>query len=197
MHRPRTTRSLVVAALSILFESTARAQPTASVAVAEFAARPQEQSHWCWAASIQALFLTKGIEVEQSAIVTAAYGRLVNATAPGFEGTLRLLNAIVVDVQGNLWRVRANAGPTYPEALWLVRRFQASVPVMIRFRDPSANHSIVLNGGTYYTSAASAFLGWQTPSAYDPFFGRDMTIDATNIPRYVYGTFEVSIRSAR
>jgi hypothetical protein len=170
------------------------AQETEDIEVAGFEGRQQEASNWCWAASIQSLFLTQGLEVDQSAIVLAAYGRIVNATAPGFQGTLQLLNGKVVDIDGELWEVHARAGGSYPDAAWLMRRFRNDEPVMVWYRDEYTNHSIVLHGGTYYVNRAGSFLGWQSVTGYDPYLDRDMTIDARNIPRYVYGTFEVSLR---
>ena len=186
--------SLLLVLLAFLPGAMLRAQAVEEIDVPGFQGQAQEQSNWCWAASIQSLFVTKGLDVEQSAIVRAAYGSVVNATAPGFDGTLRLLNGVVVDVDGETWVVHARAGGTYPEASWLRRRFENGEPVMIWYRDPYANHSIVLHGGTYYTDDSGRFRGWRTLTAYDPLLDRDMTIDAANIPRYVYGTFDVSIR---
>jgi hypothetical protein len=173
---------------------TLDAQSVEEIEVSGFEAEAQEQSNWCWAASIQSLFLTKGLVVDQTSIVTAAYGRPINATAPGFDGTLRLLNSVVVDVDGDAWYVRARAAANFPNAEWLLARFENDEPVMVWFRDPYANHSIVLHGGTYYTDRRGSFAGWQSLTAYDPLLGHDMTIDAPNIPRFVYGTFEVAIR---
>jgi hypothetical protein len=101
---------------------------------------------------------------------------------------------VVVDIDGSEWQVHARAGGSYPDAGWLLQRFRNDEPVMIWYRDPYANHSIVLHGGSYYVNAAGSFAGWQSLVAYDPLLDTDMTIDASNIPRYVYGTFEVSIR---
>ena len=185
---------LLIAWLILLPSALLRAQAVEEIEVSGFQGQRQEQSNWCWAASIQSLFVTKGLNVEQPAIVQAAYGRVVNATAPGFDGTLRLLNGIVVDIGGERWEIHARAGGTYPDAGWLFQRFRRDEPVMIWFRDPYANHSIVLHGGTYYTDRSGRFYGWRTVTAYDPLLDRDMTIVAQNIPRYVYGTFDVSIR---
>lgn len=185
---------MVLVSLMALGVAPAYAQNVQEIEVSGFEAQRQKQSNWCWAASIQALFLTKGLTVRQEDIVKAAYGRVVNTTAPGFDGTLRLLNSVVVDIDGDRWQVRASAGATYPNALWLLRQFEKDEPVMIWYRDQYTNHSVVLNGGTYYTNPAGAFAGWRSLSAYDPYIDQELTIDASNIPRYVYGTFEVSIR---
>lgn len=190
----RRLLSLLIVSLALLSTGLLHAQSVEEIEVSSFEGHRQEQSNWCWAASIQSLFRTKGLDVEQSSIVAAAYGRVVNATAPGFEGTLRLLNSVVVDIDGKRWAVRARAGGSYPDAGWLFRRFRNDEPVMIWYRDEYANHSIILHGGTYYASSSGSFLRWQTVTAYDPLLDRDMTIVAPNIPRYVYGTFEVSIR---
>ncbi len=172
-----------------------KAQTIQAVNVEGFRALPQEQSNWCWAASIQAVFLTKGLEISQNTIVSTAYGAPINRTAPGFDGTVKLLNSLVVDVNGGRWRVNAGAGATFPEGHWLLARLQSNEPVIIWFHDPYENHSIIINGGTYYSDGFGQILGWRSITAYDPYLDRNMTIDASNIPRFVYGTFEVDVQS--
>jgi hypothetical protein len=189
----RRVGAFVFVFLLVVPAAALRAQQTEDVEVSGFDGRQQEESNWCWAASIQSIFRTKGLDVEQSDLVTAAYGDVVNATAPGFDGTLRLLNRIVVDIDGTEWEIHARAGASYPDGAWLLRRFENDEPVMVWYRDEFSNHSIVLHGGTYHVNGAGRFLGWQTVTAYDPYLDRDMTINAPNIPRYVYGTFEISL----
>lgn len=182
---------------SLLAATPASSQSWAAVQVQNFQALPQEQSNWCWAASMQALFLTKGLQVKQSAIVTAAYGAPLNKTAPGFDGSLQLLNALVLSIDGTPWKITAGAGGTYPAAPWLLQKLRANEPVMIWYRDEYTNHSIVINGGTYFTDNYGRFQGWRTITAYDPYTNRDLTISAENIPRYVYGTFDVSVKRVK
>src|SRR5215470_5049652 len=43
----------------------------------------QEHSQWCWAACISAIFNYHGYPVEQSRIVGATYGQMVNLPAHG------------------------------------------------------------------------------------------------------------------
>lgn len=164
-----------------------------TIRVAGFRALPQEQSNWCWAASIQSIFLTKGLEVTQSEIVTAAYGSPVNRTAPGFDGTLNVLNGLVVSADGSMWEVSASAGNTYPNANWLYSELQDNKPVMIWYQDNTSNHSIIINGGKY-TRNGNGDIYWQQISAYDPWLRRNMRIDAANIPRYVYGSFVIELK---
>lgn len=164
-----------------------------TVRVDGFKARPQVKSNWCWAASIQSIFLTSGLDISQHRLVTAAYGSAVNNTAPGFKGTLKILNGLSVSADGSTWEVRASAGNSFPNANWLLEKLQNDEPVMIWYKDQTSNHSIIVNGGRYYRDNIGN-VNWQQISAYDPWVNRNMTIDASNIPRYVYGTFDVELR---
>lgn len=164
-----------------------------TISVTGFRALPQERSSWCWAASIQSIFLTKGLEVTQSRIVTAAYGSPVNRTAPGFDGTLNVLNGLAVSADGSTWKVSASAGNTFPNANWLYNELQNNKPVMIWYQDHTSNHSIVINGGRY-TKNGYGDIYWQQISAYDPWLRRNMRINAANIPRYVYGSFVIELK---
>jgi hypothetical protein len=164
-----------------------------TISVAGFRALPQEKTNWCWAASIQSIFLTKGLEVTQSKIVTAAYGSPVNRTAPGFDRTLKVLNGLAVSTDGSTWEVSASAGNTFPNANWLYNELQNNKPVMIWYQDNTSNHSIIINGGKY-TKNGHGDIYWQQISAYDPWLRRNMKIDAANIPRYVYGSFVIELK---
>jgi len=164
-----------------------------TISVTGFRALPQEKSNWCWAASVQSIFLTKGLEVAQSKIVTAAYGSPVNRTAPGFYGTLNVLNGLAVSTDGSTWKVNASAVNRFPDAKWLYNELQNNKPVMIWYQDNTSNHSIIINGGKY-TKDGYGNIYWQQISAYDPWLKRNMKIDAANIPKYVYGSFVIELK---
>lgn len=162
------------------------------VSVDGFQALPQEMSNWCWAASIQSVFLTKGLQVDQKRIVTSAYGSPVNSTAPGFGGTLKLLNGLTIANDGSYWLVKASAANSYPNANWLFGKLQGGEPVIIWYKDEYSNHSIILRGGQYFRDGQGN-IHWQQLYAFDPFLNRDMLIDASNIPKYVYGSFDIDL----
>ena len=155
-----------------------------SIRVNNFRAYPQKMSNWCWAASIQSIFLTSGLQVSQSRIVTAAYGSPVNRTAPGFNGTLNILNGLSVSSDGSIWEVQASAGNNFPNANWLFNKLNNDIPVMIWYRDPNSNHSIIVNGGRYYRDNRGN-IQWQQIYAYDPWLNKNMTINAANIHIFV------------
>jgi hypothetical protein len=186
-------RTAVLVLAAACLGAAAQAQQIDTVEVSGFQGKAQEQTEWCWAASIQSIFLTRGLDVDQTDIVKTAYHGLVNAPAPGFQGTLQILNGLAMSVDGSTWVVKAGAGPTFPNPLWLLEKFQNNEPVMIWFRDPNENHSIVLNGGTYTVDPLGRFQTWITLQAYDPWYDRDVTIPAGNIPKYVYGTFDIQL----
>lgn len=176
--------------LLLLFPTLAHAE---IVQVKNFIANPQEMSNWCWAASIQAVFLTKGLSASQTQIVTSAFGAPVNKTAPGFMGTLKILNGLAVSSDGSLWKISAKAINTYPNANWLHSELENNRPVMIWYKDEYSNHAIVINGGQYYTDQYGG-VNWQLLSAFDPFTNQNITIDGANIPKYVYGAFEIKLK---
>lgn len=169
------------------------AQDVLTVSVNGFAGRPQLRNAWCWAACIQSLLLTKGVDIGQEAIVEAAYGKDVDRPAPGFEGTVDLINGLHLKSGGVEWRVHAEARPRHPDPRWLLTELSNNEPVMIWFRVPRLDHAIVLTGGKYYTDRLGKFLGWQSLSGFDPMFNRVLPIPAANIPRYVYGTFSITL----
>lgn len=162
------------------------------ISVTGFKALPQEKLNWCWAASIQSIFLTRGLQVSQKNIVSAAYGTPTNKTAPGFDGTLDAINRVSLSANGNKWEVRATAGKSFPNANWLFSKLERNEPVMIWYQDEYSNHSIVINAGRY-TRDAWGNVQWQQIFAYDPWLDQNMTISAANIPRYVYGSFDITL----
>lgn len=174
----------------ILFCFFARADV---VFVKGFQGKQQEKSNWCWAASIQAVLMTDGLNVSQRSIVRSAYGSEANLTAPGFEGTLKLLNGLAVGDGGDSRIVRASAFPSYPDSNWLLGKLKNGEPVIVWYRDESSNHSIIINGGDYYLGPGGAY--WEKIFAFDPYFNKNMVIVGSNIPRYVYGSFDVKISS--
>jgi hypothetical protein len=169
------------------------AQDVLTVAVTGFSGRPQLKNEWCWAACIQSLLLTKGVEIGQATIVEAAYGQDLNRPAPGFEGTVDLINGLLLKSGGEEWKVRAEARPKHPDPRWLFSELSNNEPVMIWFRVPNLDHAIVLTGGKYYTDRLGKFIGWRSLTGFDPMFNRVLPIPAANIPRYVYGTFAITL----
>lgn len=182
---------LIVLACAIAI--AANAQDTRTVTVTGFTGHPQLKNEWCWAACIQSMLEARGITIGQSAIVEAAYGRDVNQPAPGFEGTVELLNRLTLNVGGEVWKVSAYARPRHPDPKWLFEELSNNDPVMIWFRAKDLDHAIVLTGGVSLVDRLGKFVGWRSLTAYDPLLNRIMPIPGINIPRYVYGTFTIRV----
>lgn len=180
----------IIALLVLFFSGVVYAD---TISVMGFKALPQEEQNWCWAASIQSIFLTKGLNVTQSKIVTAAYWKPINKTAPGFDGTLKILNGLAFSADGSAWKVNASAWNRFPDANWLYLELKNNKPIMIWYKDNYSNHSIVINGGRYIKDA-NGNVNWQQISAYDPWKNSNIVIDAANIPRYVYGSFAIELQ---
>lgn len=71
----------------------------------ESAYDPQNQSQWCWAASISMVFAYAGYHVDQARIVKEAYGQIVNLPAHGWQLSSSV-NRDWIDDSGNKFRSR-------------------------------------------------------------------------------------------
>ncbi|MDP1586450.1 MAG: papain-like cysteine protease family protein, partial [Prosthecobacter sp.] len=80
----------------------------------------QEQSQWCWAASIQMIFAHHGFKVPQQEIVKDGYGLVTNKPAPSGEAMTRALSRPWIDQDDKPFLGRALASDA------LASRFQVS-----------------------------------------------------------------------
>jgi hypothetical protein len=183
----------VVVVVSLLTAIPLLAQQVRTVEVTGFTGHPQLRNEWCWAACIQSLLTSKGLSIGQAEIVEAAYGRDVNRPAPGFDGTVALLNGLRLTSAGEEWTVHADARAGRPDPRRIFAALTGNEPVMVWFRVPDLDHAIVLTGGKYLTDSLGNFTGWRSLTGFDPMFNRTLPIPAANVPRFVYGTFSITV----
>jgi|GEM_PF-1045775 hypothetical protein len=148
-------KSLLLLCLSIgIFTISSKCQTI--VEIPEFAVQEaqapivQENSQWCWAASIQAILRYYGITKSQEDIVIARYGTAVNLPSQDTKTMEEALNSFSID--GNLTivthsqseqAISLNAAVLYSE-------LEAQHPILIGFRTgPSESHAVIIYGATF------------------------------------------------
>ena len=101
------------------------------------AAKLQEQSQWCWAASISMLFSYYGHPVSQERIVQAVYGRVVNLpSGPGWNIASQI-NRNWQDDEGTAFRSYLTAAYDFDAGVnslnnaWLVNELDQDRPFII------------------------------------------------------------------
>jgi hypothetical protein len=109
----------------------------------------QQGAHWCWAASIQNVLSTYGVDVEQQDIVRMTWGRVVDLPAfdprQAVEGLLAV-NAFVAP--GKV--VHPFFQNDAPAASFLVREIEVEkAPVIVFYRNSTDAHVVVCYGIEY------------------------------------------------
>jgi len=97
-----------------VFPSRVEAPPppnvtSVSVALSGGVLSSQQESLWCWAATISNLFSHYGHPVSQARVVSEVYGLPVNARSGDYANLARLLNRRWRDDRGVLFTARLNA----------------------------------------------------------------------------------------
>ena len=117
----------------------------------------QEQSQWCWAASISMIFAHHGYRVAQEEIVKDGYGVVTNLPAPSGEAMTHALSRSWIDQDAKPFLGMAIASDT------LARKFQVSnhkVIAELAAGRPlllgAISHAVVLVGLRYERSASGA-----------------------------------------
>lgn len=134
----------------------------------------QQQSQWCWAASIATLFAYHGHPVSQSRIVTEAYGAPVNMPAVAGVVMARQLNRQWTDEYGMRFTARINglydadAGILGLTNAQIVNTLANDNPLVIGAR----SHAMVLTAVTYYDTIAGPNV--VAGEVFDPWPGNGM-----------------------
>src|SRR5215831_6762862 len=158
---------IVAVGLALTFVQHANAsttcQPTAygplcisQVSFSQFAQQayqPQQQTEWCWAASISMMFAYYGYQVAQPAIVTEAYGTIANVPAPGVV-MAQALNRTWKDGTGNVFTAKlsglydAQAGLDTLDNMQLINELDQNRPFVIG----TGGHAVVVTAIEYYNT---------------------------------------------
>jgi len=122
--------------------------------------REQQKRAWCWAACIEMVLDSSGVNVNQPAIVHQVYGSDWSGRQPDAPGTIRqmiaLLNQWGIDDHGKRFTVNARGGNGAPSPAWLLGELRSNHPVIILFNPSRGNigHFVVVTGAYYRDSSS-------------------------------------------
>lgn len=115
----------------------------------------QQNSQWCWAASIQMVLNGYGVNITQSQIVQRTYGTDDYGNLPNWPGTFQAihnnLNNWSFDNSGRPYRVSAAIGMGAPTPSILVNELLAGKPLIVGYKSSSnSGHAVVVTAVSYY-----------------------------------------------
>jgi hypothetical protein len=115
----------------------------------------QQNSNWCWAASIQMIFNYYHVNINQAQIVRRSYGMDPYGNLPNWTGSLPVITANLnnwnVDNSGRQYRVQAVCYQTRPNDAYIVQELNAGRPVLIGYMTgPNSGHAVVATACSYY-----------------------------------------------
>lgn len=108
----------------------------------------QNNTQWCWAASIQMVLKYYGIYVSQEQIVRRTFGTKRNGQLPNFTASPEVITANLnkwgIDNKGQHYRVQAIWGHNAPPPYLLLKEMKANRPVIIGYESEQGGHAVVL-----------------------------------------------------
>jgi len=122
-----------------------------------FSAAAQDNSQWCWAASIQTVFTYYGISITQEQIVARTYGTDPYGNLPNLGGSLQTittnLNNWNIDNSGRQYVVMATINQGVPVLVELLQELGQGRPVIVAYRSGmNSSHAVVITGASYTNS---------------------------------------------
>ena len=113
-----------------------------------YTASTQNNSQWCWAASIQMVLKYYGVQVTQEQIVERSFGVKRNGQLPNLTASPEVITANLnkwgVDNKGQRYRVKATWGRNAPRPDLLLREMEANHPVIIGYEGNEGGHAVVI-----------------------------------------------------
>ena len=108
----------------------------------------QQQPMWCWAASIQIMLQTFGVDVSQQMIVHRTFGSDHWGNLPNKPGGLDVMTANLnyqgIDRKGRRFRVASMLMPGAPSSETLIRELSNGRPILFSYKSrPNMNHAVV------------------------------------------------------
>lgn len=114
-----------------------------------FVAASQQQTEWCWAASIQMILNYYGVPATQAEVVSRIYGIPVNAPGSDVQITAAL-NAMGRTVNGRIITIQSSGAPGLPPPAVLVQELSAGHPILIAFASgPNGGHAVVVTAAGF------------------------------------------------
>ncbi len=122
-----------------------------------YIASSQENSQWCWAASIQMVFRYYGIDITQSQIVSRTYGTDNWGNLPDWPASFQTihnnLNNWSIDNNGQYYEVSAEMGKGTPSPAFLVNELSNGHAVILGYNTGQGGHAVVVTALSYYPTA--------------------------------------------
>ncbi len=119
-----------------------------------YIASAQENSQWCWAASIQMVFGYYGVDITQSQIVSRTYGTDYRGNLPDWPASFRTIHANLnnwsIDNNGQYYEVSANMGMGTPSPAFLVEELSNGRPLILGYNTGQGGHAVVVTALSYY-----------------------------------------------
>ncbi|MEZ4887671.1 MAG: papain-like cysteine protease family protein [Chitinophagales bacterium] len=122
-----------------------------------YIASAQENSQWCWAASIQMIFNYYGVDITQSQIVSRTYGTDYWGNLPDWPASFQTIHANLnnwsIDNNGQYYEVSAEMGMGTPTPAFLVEELSNNRPVIIGYNTGQGGHAVIVTAISYYPTA--------------------------------------------
>ena len=136
-----------------------------------FVAAAQENSQWCWAASIQMVLNYYGVSITQPQIVARTYGIDPYGNLPDWPGSFQAITANLnnwsVDNTGRQYSVQASLNWGAPSPSILLQELSNGRPVIVGYRTgENSGHAVVITAASYTVSNNGPII--QSVVARDP-----------------------------
>lgn len=136
-----------------------------------FVAAAQNNSQWCWAASIQMVLNYYGVNISQEQIVARTYGMDPYGNLPNWAGSFQAvtsnLNNWNDDNFGRQYSVRASLNWGAPTPAILLQELSQGRPVIVGYKSgPNSGHAVVITAASYTQSPNGPII--QSVIARDP-----------------------------
>ena len=167
--RPTASLNICLFLVAVLFQAKVFAQlpnyPYAGIPrhKMEYVAAAQENSQWCWAASIQMVLNYYGVDINQRQIVARTFGTGLFGTLPNRPASDQVITANLnnwsIDNRGRRYIVNARHNGGAPNPEWLLNELQQKRPIVVGYVPPGANqgHAVVITAASY--SYSPTFVG--------------------------------------
>lgn len=142
-----------------------------SSAQMNYIASAQNNSQWCWAASIQMVLNYYGVSISQEQIVARTYGVDPYGNLPNWAGSFQAITANLnnwnVDNFGRRYSVMASLNRGAPTPAVLLQELSQGRPVIVGYSSgPNSGHAVVITAVSYISSPNGPII--QSVVARDP-----------------------------
>jgi hypothetical protein len=113
----------------------------------------QNNSYWCWAATIEMVLNYYDLYVPQDSIVKQVYGLDENQELPDYGASLDIiqkeLNNFGVDTNGTYYSISAVMGKGAPNPGVLIKELNNKRPVLIGYQTEEGGHTVIVTGVSF------------------------------------------------